>query len=244
MRESTRRTEGEDRRMMTRRQAMRATGALLVSGLALRAAGPAAAQSGPDYERWFEDVENFDGTTVDRRGQDSVTVRVGTEGNGGDFAFAPPAVRIDPSTTIVFEWASDTHNVLPESVPDGADWEGHEPLEDKGVTYEHTFDEEGIYRYYCDPHRSLGMKGAIVVGNQGASNAGGGGRPPAILTPGLPGLLFGGLGVAVLSFLGGMFYGGRRKGVQQRSAALVGVGAAVIGGLFVLAVVAKLIIGV
>lgn len=244
MRESTQSFKGEDRRMMTRRRAMRATGGVLAAGLAIRAAAPVTAQSGPNYGSWFEDVENFDGSTVDRRGQNPVTIQVGTEGNGGDFAFDPPAVRIDPGTTVVFEWASDTHNVLPESVPDAADWKGHEPLEDQGVTYEHTFDAEGIYTYYCDPHRSLGMKGAIVVGDQGASNAGGGDGTSAVVTPGLPGLLLGGMGVAVVAFLGGMFYGGRRTGVEQRSAALAGIGAAVIGGLFVLAVVAKLILGV
>ncbi|MFB6087196.1 MAG: plastocyanin/azurin family copper-binding protein [Haloarculaceae archaeon] len=28
---------------------------------------------------------------------------------------------------------------------------------------EHTFDAEGVYRYYCRPHLPLGMKGVVEV---------------------------------------------------------------------------------
>lgn len=223
-----------------RRAVLRAAGGVLAAGAMTRAAAPVAAQSGPGYDGWFDDVENFDGTTVDARGEATVTVSVGVEGNGGPYAFDPPALRVDPGTTVVFEWASDTHNVLPESIPDGADWQGHEPLEDAGVTYEHTFEVEGIYTYYCDPHRPLGMKGALVVGDRGASPAGGGGSSVPIGPT--PLLVFGGLGIAVAAFTTGFYAGGRRREIDQRSAVLFGLGAAVIGMLFVGAVVTKLVL--
>ncbi len=56
-----------------------------------------------DYGGWFTDTSNFDGT-VDRRGQSAVTVAVGAAGNGGAFAFDPPAVHVDPGTTVTWEW--------------------------------------------------------------------------------------------------------------------------------------------
>ena len=68
------------------------------------ASHPAAVAEDPDeFTVWFEDVENFDGI-VDRRGESPVTITVGAPGNGGDFAFKPAAVRVDPGTTVVWEW--------------------------------------------------------------------------------------------------------------------------------------------
>jgi halocyanin-like protein len=121
-----------------------------------------------DYGDWFADTDNFDGT-VDARGQSEVTVAVGAEGNGGAFAFDPPAIHVDPGTTVVWEWTGNggTHNVveLDESFASG------DPVEDAGTTFERTFEEQGMYKYYCSPHRSLGMKGAVVVGNPDVSGS-------------------------------------------------------------------------
>ncbi|MEF8863987.1 MAG: halocyanin domain-containing protein, partial [Haloarculaceae archaeon] len=124
----------------------------------------------PDYEGWFEDVSNFDGT-VDRRGQPEVTVEVGAQGNGGAFAFEPAAVRVDPGTTVIWEWTGEGggHNVVSE---EGTDYSYESELvSDAGFTFEHTFEQEGISKYFCVPHRSLGMKGAVVVGNVGGPPA-------------------------------------------------------------------------
>jgi halocyanin-like protein len=155
---------------------MGATGGALAAGAAT---GTASAQ-GPDYGGWFSDVSNFDGTTVDKTGRDEVTVTVGADGNNGTFAYAPPAVKISPGTTVLFEWVSDTHNVVVESQPDGADWSGHEPIEDTGFSFESTFETKGIYTYFCQPHKSLGMKGAIVVDDSGGGGGGGGSSAEAV----------------------------------------------------------------
>jgi halocyanin-like protein len=124
----------------------------------------------PDYGDWFADVDNYDGT-VDRRGQSEVTVEVGAEGNGGAFAFEPAAVRVDPGTTVVWEWTGEggQHNVITE---EGEQLES-ELVAEAGFTYEHTFEEEGVTTYYCEPHLSLGMKGAVAVGNVGGPIADG-----------------------------------------------------------------------
>jgi arsenite oxidase small subunit len=116
-----------------------------------------------EFDGWFDGVDNFDGTVTDRTGQSDVSVTVGADGNGGTFAFAPPAVRVSSGTTVTFEWVSNTHNVMVESRPADAGWEGHEPIEDDGFSFSHTFETAGTYTYYCQPHRSMGMKGAVVV---------------------------------------------------------------------------------
>jgi halocyanin-like protein len=164
-------------RRATRRGVLRATAGAATA--AATAAGTATAQGGVDYGGWFGggtggETANFDGT-VDRTGQDSVTVEVGADGNGGPYAFAPAAVRVDPGTTITFEWTSDTHNVLIEEQPSGSGWSGVQNIENTGFTHEHTFETEGIYKYYCQPHLALGMKGAVVVGGAGGGGGGEGG---------------------------------------------------------------------
>jgi halocyanin-like protein len=108
---------------------------------------------------WFANVENYEGT-ADRTGQSAVTVTVGSSGNGGAFAYDPPAIRIDRGTTVTWEWTGDGggHDVV---AVDGT-FES-ELASAAGTTFTHTFDEAGTHRYYCTPHRSLGMKGAVVV---------------------------------------------------------------------------------
>jgi len=157
----------------TRRGVMAAS----VGAAAAAAAGPVTAQdTDASFDGWLDDVGNYDGSVTDATGQDVVTVEVGADGNGGTFAFAPPAVRVDPGTTVTFEWTSNTHNVLVEAQPDGGGWEGVEAIEDSGFTHEFTFETEGTYKYYCEPHLSVGMKGVVVVG--GSSGGGGDGATP------------------------------------------------------------------
>ena len=138
----------------------------LIAGAGVAGVGgatTAAAQSG-DYDGWLSDVSNYDGTTVDRTGQDEVTVRVGTQANGGAFGFGPPAVRVSPGTTVVWQWTGEgnQHNVVHE----GGEFES-ELAQEAGHTFEHTFEETGIYKYLCEPHEALGMKGAVAVGDVG-----------------------------------------------------------------------------
>jgi len=126
----------------------------------------------PDYGGWLDPTSNFDGSTVDATGQDSVTITVGAEGNNGNFAFGPPAVHVDAGTTVVWEWNGQggEHNVVEE----GGAFES-ELTAEEGFTFEQTFDEDGIVKYYCNPHRSLGMVGAVVVGTDYPTAGGGGG---------------------------------------------------------------------
>lgn len=101
-------------------------------------------------------------------GSETVTV-----GPGSELVFDPDDLSIAPGTTVVWEWDSDTHNIVVDSTPDGADWQGHESIEDSGFTYEHTFDTNGDYAYFCQPHRSAGMEASLTVTeNPGGGQAG------------------------------------------------------------------------
>ena len=151
---------------ITRRTVLGASAAALAgTGLAV---GSAAQEQGngqapPDYGGWLDGVGNYDGTTVDRTGQAAVTVTVAAEGNGGNYAFDPPAVRVDNGATVRWEWTGEggAHSVV--SADDGP-LDSGEVVGDAGAQYQHTFESDGIYRYRCQPHEGLGMKGAVVVG--------------------------------------------------------------------------------
>lgn len=121
----------------------------------------------PDYGGWFDDVSNYE-TTVDRTGQQEVTVAVGAEGNNGNLAFNPPAVRVDPGTTVVWEWTGEggTHNVASED-----DSFESEMTNEAGYTFEHTFEAAGVSKYACVPHEQMGMKGAVVVEAAGGGSS-------------------------------------------------------------------------
>ena len=91
------------------------------------------------------------------------TVAVGPDGS---LVFTPGTeepLQITPGTTVEFVWESDNHNIVVDSQPEDAGWSGHEPIENTGFTYSHTFETLGEYEYYCQPHESAGMLGAIEV---------------------------------------------------------------------------------
>lgn len=109
---------------------------------------------------YLSETSNFDGTVADMTDQDRPTVRVGAPGNGGNLAFEPAAIGVTQGTTVVWEWTGEggQHNVVHEN------GEFESKLTDEaGFTFEHTFDSTGDYLYFCDPHKAVGMKGAVVV---------------------------------------------------------------------------------
>jgi len=127
--------------------------------------------TGP-YGGWFSDTDNFE-STVDRTGETTVTVRVGADGNGAGLAFDPPAVRVSPGATVVWEWVGGRHNVAVQSQPGDADWDGHpRQIGETGFTYEYAFETPGVYLYYCTPHLPQGMKGALVVDGEPVETGG------------------------------------------------------------------------
>ncbi|WP_225334000.1 halocyanin domain-containing protein [Halomicrobium urmianum] len=167
---------------VSRRAFMRtAAGATAAAGASGVAAGQDNESSGgggggtPDFGGFLDGVGNFDGSVEDATGSDSATVEVGVQANGGAYGFGPVAIHVDNGATVQWEWTGEGggHNV----VSDGDGPLGSDTYSEAGVNYEHTFEEDGIYPYICEPHVGMGMKGAIVVGSDypTADSGGGGG---------------------------------------------------------------------
>jgi halocyanin-like protein len=114
------------------------------------------------FDGWFDGTTNYSGV-VDETGASEVTVTVGAEANGGNFGFAPAAVRVSPGTTVVWKWngKGSSHNVIEEN----GEYES-ELVTSEGHTFSHAFEEAGTSRYYCSPHRTMGMVGAVVVADE------------------------------------------------------------------------------
>ena len=140
-------------RSYSRRRTLAVAGSTVLAGLAGCAGG--GGDSSP-YNGWLDGANNFE-AVVDRTGTETVTVTVGAP---SPYAFDPAAVRITPGTTVVWEWSGrgSSHNV----VDNGGAFESDYYLEE-GSTFEHTFAEPGVYKYYCTPHQTQGMLGVIEV---------------------------------------------------------------------------------
>ncbi|MEZ3116729.1 plastocyanin/azurin family copper-binding protein [Halobaculum sp. MBLA0147] len=174
---------------MKRREFVRSAGGATALGAGASAtAGTAAAAEGdgggggggkrPDFGGYTDGAKG--GAYEDLRGNDEVTVEVGA-GSGG-LAFAPTDLWIDTGTTVVFEWVGgQSHNVLFDETPSGASVEGYSEVVGSGTTHEVTFDTGGVYKYFCQPHKGLGMVGAVAVGDgvptKEAAGGGGGEKP-------------------------------------------------------------------
>jgi plastocyanin len=137
-----------------------------VSIAAVSAAAPALAgctgdngESGEEPADGGDESGGDDGSGDESGGSDNEVI----VGPDGDFAFSPEELTVDAGTTVTFVWDSDTHNVVPTSQPDDADWAGEEEIKNSGHEYEHTFEVAGTYEYVCEPHEASGMAGTIVV---------------------------------------------------------------------------------
>lgn len=114
----------------------------------------------PSLEAFLADTSNFNGIE-DRTGTDAVGIDVGVEANGANYGFGPPAVRVDPATTITWTWTGQggIHNVAARH---GADFQSEQTSE-ADYTFQQVLDATGTVLYVCVPHEGVGMKGAIVV---------------------------------------------------------------------------------
>ena len=91
-----------------------------------------------------------------------------------DNDFVPPAIRVNPGTTV--KWVNQgrsPHDILPADPTQdfGGSFGVEAPKFQPGDEYEFRFDTPGVYRYYCSLHgtKSVGMIGEVVVGDVDAS---------------------------------------------------------------------------
>jgi plastocyanin len=162
---------------MNRRDFLKTASGVAGTAAVASAAPPAVAQEEGDGN----ETTSSDNETAGNESDGNETDGGGGGGGGsetieltGNNEFDPAELFIAPGTTVTFEWTSDGHNIVVDSQPDDANWEGHEPIENEGFTHEHTFEALGDYEYYCAPHQSLGMEGTITVNEEGQDPAAGG----------------------------------------------------------------------
>jgi rubrerythrin len=62
----------------------------------------------------------------------------------------------------------DIHEVMSESVPEGAKDFESPSIEKKDQKWSYTFTQSGTYRYHCHPHEALNMRGVIIVDHPSA----------------------------------------------------------------------------
>lgn len=155
----------------SRRTFLKTAAAVSVAGPLLAGCTSSGTQSGgdsssgsdgggaPAFGGWLDDTANYD-SVADKTGASAVAVEVGAESTNGPYAFAPPAIRIGTGTTVTWKWTGEggSHNVAAQ---DGSF--KSELSAEKGHTFEHTFDNSGTYKYSCEPHEAMGMKGVVVV---------------------------------------------------------------------------------
>ncbi|MFC6731744.1 MULTISPECIES: plastocyanin/azurin family copper-binding protein [unclassified Haladaptatus] len=98
------------------------------------------------------------------------TVEMWTEGS--ETGFAPDIVWVEQGATVTWKQVSGVHSATayhldydqPTRIPDEAEPWDSEVLVDEGAVFEHTFEVEGVYDYFCTPHEKVGMLGTVIVG--------------------------------------------------------------------------------
>jgi plastocyanin len=136
-------------------------------GLVLVAGSLAACGGDDDSAGGVAGLSTSDGSSDESVPEDVVVIDTDpAEVTALDNSFRPENIEVPAGTEVV--WTNkgrNEHNVLHV---DGDDWgvevEDFEP----GAAYSHTFDEAGVYRYYCSIHGTTdaGMIGTIVVSGQ------------------------------------------------------------------------------
>ena len=116
-------------------------------------------ESNSTFDGWLDGVSNYDGV-VDETGSSATSVEVGVDNGGQPYGFGPAAIKVSTGTEVTWEWTGkgSTHNVIDE----GGAFES-ELVAEEGHTFSYTFEETGTYKYSCQPHKTLGMKGVVVV---------------------------------------------------------------------------------
>ncbi len=162
--ETTLDTPGVTRYACAPHEAMGMKGAVVVGDVGVTLSGTSGGEQTPEqpeetYNGWLSNTGNYH-ELVDRRGESEVVVEVGAEGNGGPYAFAPPAMRIDPGTTVVWEWVgNEPYNVVDAELGYHSD-----QVAGAGHRFAVEFDGDGLSTYECSEYSDEGMRGVILVG--------------------------------------------------------------------------------
>ena len=94
----------------------------------------------------------------------NVTVEMLNKLDKETMVFSPKIVKINTGDTVIWKSTDPGHNVsfmMKGGVPEGID----KFTSKIGKDTEYTFSVPGIYAYICVPHKSMGMIGFVIVGD-------------------------------------------------------------------------------
>ncbi|MDS0282681.1 cupredoxin domain-containing protein [Haloarcula onubensis] len=167
---------------LTRRRLLEGTAGLAVAGLAgcnsatsgsgEQTAGGTPTESGGDNHPGHGDEAHGHDTVSEPRASREVAVNTARTEDSTEYHFDPHVTWVEPGGTVTWRLESGTHtatayhpgNDQPRLVPEGtAAWDSG-TMSEEGETFEHTFETEGVYHYYCTPHESFGMLATVIVG--------------------------------------------------------------------------------
>ena len=95
---------------------------------------------------------------------EDTTIEMLNKGEDRSMVFSKEIVMIDVGDTVFWKSVDKGHNV--EFIKKGGVPEGVVKFKSKvSKDAEYTFTIPGIYAYWCTPHKSMGMIGFIIVGN-------------------------------------------------------------------------------
>lgn len=133
--------------------------------------GSSGSSSGGDPAGHGEHEHGHDRVSEPKQSRE-VLVNTARGGGTDAYHFKPHVTWVTVGGTVTWKLQSGTHtatayhpgNDQPRLVPKGTEAWDSGTLSEKGQTYKHTFDKEGIYHYYCKPHEQFGMLGTVIVG--------------------------------------------------------------------------------
>src|SRR5438067_933462 len=99
------------------------------------------------------------GATAAPERQQTVTVDMAE----GPNRFEPRDITIAPGTTVTWVDVSGTHTTTSTT----GLWDSGEERLPVGESFSFTFQQPGVYDYYCRPHRNDGMIGRVIVSAAG-----------------------------------------------------------------------------
>ena len=97
------------------------------------------------------------GLLQDEGEEHTVTV----DGFGSNIRFVPETLTINEGDSVRFLWSGQLlpHNAIEVNEV----FNSGEAMRNVDYTYNFTYNQSGVYEFYCEPHRDLGMLGEITV---------------------------------------------------------------------------------
>ena len=95
---------------------------------------------------------------------ETITVEMLNKGENRSMVFSQEIVKINAGDTVFWQATDKGHNVefiRKDGVPNGVEKFKSKVSKDA----EYNFTIPGIYAYWCTPHKSMGMIGFVVVGD-------------------------------------------------------------------------------